>query len=131
MSSYCPTGKNISKIPKGIESETFAADQVCYSNFHGSALKIEAVGATRNFQCSIVKRALKYALFYGDGDSKGSICVQDTYGKDCVTKYECIGHFQKKCSKPVRSSAKSNCVPVPLLIKCRETYPWTAYNRKR
>ncbi|GFS59458.1 uncharacterized protein TNCV_3725801 [Trichonephila clavipes] len=51
-------------------------------------LKMEAVGATRIFQRSIVKRGLKYAHYYGDGDSKGFISVKDTYGKDSVTKYE-------------------------------------------
>ncbi|GFV26313.1 uncharacterized protein TNCV_4029561 [Trichonephila clavipes] len=96
MSSYCPTCRKISKIPRSIESETFAADHVCHSNFQGPALKMEAVGATRIFQCSIVKRGLKYAHYYGDGDSKGFISVKDTYGKDSVTKYECIGHVQKR-----------------------------------
>ncbi|GFX90339.1 uncharacterized protein TNCV_3849141 [Trichonephila clavipes] len=78
-------------MPRSIESETFAADHVCHSNFQGSALKMEAVGATRIFQRSIVKRGLKYGHSYGDGDSKGFISVKDTYGKDSVTKYECIG----------------------------------------
>ncbi|GFX39442.1 uncharacterized protein TNCV_2668041 [Trichonephila clavipes] len=32
----------------------------------------------------------------GDGDSKGFISVKGTYGKDSVTKYECIGHVQKR-----------------------------------
>ncbi|GFU56082.1 uncharacterized protein TNCV_3405441 [Trichonephila clavipes] len=96
MSSYCPTCRKISKMPRSIESETFAADHVCHSNFQGSALKMEAVGATRIFQRSIVKRGLKYAHYYGDGDSKGFISVKDTYGKDSVTKYECIGHVQKR-----------------------------------
>ncbi|GFX54906.1 uncharacterized protein TNCV_3318231 [Trichonephila clavipes] len=96
MSSYCPTCRKISKMPRSIESETFAADHVCHSNFQGSALKMEAVGATRIFQRSIVKRGLKYAHYYGDGDSKGFISVKDTYGKDRVTKYECIGHVRKR-----------------------------------
>ncbi|GFV36419.1 uncharacterized protein TNCV_2234661 [Trichonephila clavipes] len=82
-------------MPRSIESEIFAADHVCHSNFQGSALKMEAVGATRIFQRSIVKRGLKYAHFYGDGDSKGFISVKDSYGKDSVTKYKCIGHVRK------------------------------------
>ncbi|GFV52531.1 hypothetical protein TNCV_1564401 [Trichonephila clavipes] len=71
MSSYGPTCGNISKTPRSIESETFAADHVYHSNFQGSALKMEAIGATRIFQRSIVKRGLKYVHYYGDGDSKG------------------------------------------------------------
>ncbi|GFW38793.1 uncharacterized protein TNCV_3881601 [Trichonephila clavipes] len=50
MSSYCPTCRKISKMPRSIESETFASDNVCHSNFQGSALKMEAVGAMRIFQ---------------------------------------------------------------------------------
>ncbi|GFX71869.1 uncharacterized protein TNCV_1442931 [Trichonephila clavipes] len=108
MSSYCPTCRKISKMPRSIESETFAADHVCHSNFQGSALKMEAVGATRIFQRSIVKRGLKYAHYYGDGDSKGFINVKDTYGKDSVTKYECIGHVQKRVGARLRKLKSKN-----------------------
>ncbi|GFW12896.1 uncharacterized protein TNCV_3328291 [Trichonephila clavipes] len=95
-------------MPRSIESETFAADHVCHSNFQGSALKMEAVGSTRIFQCSIVKRGLKYAHYYGDGDSKGFISVKDTYGKDSVTKYECIGHVQKRVGARLRKLKSKN-----------------------
>ncbi|GFX80529.1 uncharacterized protein TNCV_4948631 [Trichonephila clavipes] len=108
MSSYCPTCRKISKMPRSIESETFAADHVCHSNFQGSALKMEAVGASRIFQRSIVKRGLKYAHYYGDGDSKGFISVKDTYGKDSVTKYECIGHVQKRVGARLRKLKSKN-----------------------
>ncbi|GFW73559.1 uncharacterized protein TNCV_4327161 [Trichonephila clavipes] len=91
-------------MPRSIESETFAADHVCHSNFQGSALKMEAVGATRIFQRSIVKRGLTYAHYYVDRDSKGFISVKDTYGKDSVTKYECIGHVQKRVGIALRSN---------------------------
>ncbi|GFX38417.1 uncharacterized protein TNCV_2343921 [Trichonephila clavipes] len=107
MSSYCPTCRKISKMPRSIDSETFAADHVCHSNFQGSALKMEAVGATRIFQRSIVKRGLKYA-HCGDGDSKGFISVKDTYGKDSVTKYECIGHVQKRVGARLRKLKSKN-----------------------
>ncbi|GFW72719.1 retrovirus-related Pol polyprotein from transposon 17.6 [Trichonephila clavipes] len=95
-------------MPRSIESETFAADHVCHSNFQGSALKMEAVGAMRIFQRSIVKRGLKYAHYYGDGDSKGFISVKDTYGKDSVTKYECIGHVQKRVGARLRKLKSKN-----------------------
>ncbi|GFW87895.1 uncharacterized protein TNCV_1359991 [Trichonephila clavipes] len=108
MSSYCPTCRKISKMPRSIELETFAADHVCHSNFQGSALKMETVGATRIFQRSIVKRGLKYAHYYGDGDSKGFISVKDTYGKDSVTKYECIGHVQKRVGARLRKLKSKN-----------------------
>ncbi|GFX11584.1 uncharacterized protein TNCV_5141591 [Trichonephila clavipes] len=69
---------------------------------------MEAVGATRIFQRSIVKRGLKYAHYYGDGDSKGFISVKDTYGKDSVTKYECIGHVQKRVGARLRKLKSKN-----------------------
>ncbi|GFV49758.1 uncharacterized protein TNCV_2331521 [Trichonephila clavipes] len=72
---YCPTCRKISKMPRSIESETFKADPVCHSNFQGSALKMEDVGATRIFQRSIVKRGLKYAHYYGAGDSVSKILM--------------------------------------------------------
>ncbi|GFV87653.1 uncharacterized protein TNCV_779371 [Trichonephila clavipes] len=114
-------------MPRSIESETFAADHVVHSNFQCSALKMEAVGANLIFQRSIVKRGLKYAHYYGDGDSKGFISVKDTYGKDSVTKYECIGHVQKKVGARLRKlksinknlSGKGTNSPTLLLTDCR------------
>ncbi|GFU64582.1 CCHC-type domain-containing protein [Trichonephila clavipes] len=61
-----------------------------------------------NLQRSIVKRGLKYAHYYGDGDSKGFITVKDTYGKDSVTKYECIGHVQKRVGARLRKLKSNN-----------------------
>ncbi|GFX21207.1 uncharacterized protein TNCV_2251551 [Trichonephila clavipes] len=84
------------------------ADHECHSNFQGSALKMEAVGATRIFQRSIVKRGLKYAHYYGDRDSKGFISVKDTYEMDSVTKYECIGHVQKRVGARLRKLKSKN-----------------------
>ncbi|GFW40727.1 uncharacterized protein TNCV_4528161 [Trichonephila clavipes] len=95
-------------MPRSIESETSAADHVCHSNFQGSALKMKDVGATRIFQPSIVKRGIKYAHYYGNEDSKGFISVKDTYGKDSVTKYECIGHVQKRVGARLRKLKSKN-----------------------
>ncbi|GFW67278.1 uncharacterized protein TNCV_2698881 [Trichonephila clavipes] len=71
---------------------------------------MEAVGATRIFQRSIVKRGFKYAHYYGDGDCKGFIyiSIKDTYGKDSVTKYECIGHVQKRVGARLRKLKSKN-----------------------
>ncbi|GFS69223.1 uncharacterized protein TNCV_4010621 [Trichonephila clavipes] len=84
------------------------ADHVCHSNFQGSALKMEAVGATRIFQRSIVKRGLKKAHYYGDGDSKDFISVKITYGKDSATKYECISHLQTRVGAILRKLKSKN-----------------------
>ncbi|GFV63709.1 uncharacterized protein TNCV_2012481 [Trichonephila clavipes] len=96
------------KVLKSIVSETFAADHAGHSNFQSSAIKIEAVGATRIFQRFTVKRGLKYAHYYGDVDSKDFISVKDTYGKDNVTKYECKGHDQKKVDTRLKKLKSKN-----------------------
>ncbi|GFU66021.1 uncharacterized protein TNCV_4515751 [Trichonephila clavipes] len=97
MSSYCPTcRKRFLKMPRSIESETFAADHVCHSNFQGFALKMEAVGATRIFQRSIVKRGFKYA-HYGDGDSKGFISVKKIlYGRIASQNMNALVMFKRE-----------------------------------
>ncbi|GFT06574.1 uncharacterized protein TNCV_2643801 [Trichonephila clavipes] len=78
MSSCCPTSRKISKMPRSIESETFAADHVCHSNFQG------------------------------DGDSKVFISVKYTYGKDSDPKYECFGHVQKRVGARLRKLKSKN-----------------------
>ncbi|GFX32227.1 uncharacterized protein TNCV_2659031 [Trichonephila clavipes] len=66
-------------------------------NHHkGSSSSMEPVGAYRIFERSEDHRMLRYTDYYGDGDSKAFDAVKDIYGKDSVTKLECIGHIQKK-----------------------------------
>ncbi|GFU58633.1 uncharacterized protein TNCV_1278151 [Trichonephila clavipes] len=62
----------------------------------GSSGNMEAVGAFRIFERSLIKRDLQYTEYYGDGDSKGFLQVKDIYGENSVTKLECIGHIQKE-----------------------------------
>ncbi|GFV48413.1 putative transposable element [Trichonephila clavipes] len=50
---------------------------------------MEAVGAFRIFGRSLIKRDLQYTEYYGDGDSKGFLQVNDIYGENSVTKLEC------------------------------------------
>ncbi|GFX43716.1 uncharacterized protein TNCV_4109961 [Trichonephila clavipes] len=70
-------------------------EHVC-SNYKGSSGNMEAVGAFRIFERSLIKRDLQYTEYYGDGDSKGFLQVKDIYGENSVTKLECIGHIQKR-----------------------------------
>ncbi|GFU41003.1 uncharacterized protein TNCV_4645761 [Trichonephila clavipes] len=48
------------------------------------------------------KRRLQYTQYYGDGDSKAFMSVKDTYGLNSVTKFECIGHVQKRVGSRLR-----------------------------
>ncbi|GFX45163.1 uncharacterized protein TNCV_3432111 [Trichonephila clavipes] len=70
-------------------------EHVC-SNYKGSSGNMEAVGAFRIFERSLIKRDLQYTEYYGDGDSKGFLQVKDIYGENSVTKLECIGQYTKR-----------------------------------
>ncbi|GFW48965.1 uncharacterized protein TNCV_3901631 [Trichonephila clavipes] len=81
-------------------------EHVC-SNYKGSSGNMEAVGAFRIFERSLIKRDLQYTEYYGDGDSKGFLQVKDIYGENSVTKLECIGHIQKRVGSRLRKLKKN------------------------
>ncbi|GFU11275.1 uncharacterized protein TNCV_4361691 [Trichonephila clavipes] len=129
MSSYCPTCRKISKMPRIIESETFAADPTCaIAIFQGSALKMEAVGATKSSNVLLSNEALNMHIIMVTGTLRGFISVKDTYGKDSVTKNECIGHVQKRVGarlRKLKSKNKKICLvkknsPSLLLADCKK-----------
>ncbi|GFU74679.1 uncharacterized protein TNCV_2457461 [Trichonephila clavipes] len=82
-------------------------EHVC-SNYKGSSGNMEAVGAFRIFERSLIKRDLQYTEYYGDGDSKGFLQVKDIYGENSVTKLECIGHIQKRVGSRLRKLKKEH-----------------------
>ncbi|GFY06236.1 uncharacterized protein TNCV_2680301 [Trichonephila clavipes] len=102
MSSYCPTCKRLQTMPRNLEYESSKADHICQCNFTSSSSKMEIVGASRIFVRSEKNRRLQYTQCYGDGDSKAFMSVKDTYGLNSVTKFECIGHVQKRVGSRLR-----------------------------
>lgn len=68
----------------------------------GTSGSMEPTGVYRIFERSSILRNLRYIHFYGDGDSKGYETVKDIYGENSVTKYECIGHIQKRVGSRLR-----------------------------
>ncbi|GFW87673.1 uncharacterized protein TNCV_4486381 [Trichonephila clavipes] len=84
-------------------------EHVC-SNYKGSSGNMEAVGAFRIFERSLIKRDLQYTEYYGDCDSKGFLQVKDIYGENSVTKLECIGHIQKRVGSRLRKLKKNTKV---------------------
>ncbi|XP_055943287.1 uncharacterized protein LOC129972975 [Argiope bruennichi] len=82
-------------------SEAINSSHTC-TKHTGSSGAMEPLGAYRIFERSADMRKLQYIKFYGDGDSKGYDAVKDVYGKDSVTKYECIGHIQKRVGTRLR-----------------------------
>ncbi|GFX74431.1 uncharacterized protein TNCV_3213181 [Trichonephila clavipes] len=77
------------------------------SNYKGSSGNMEAFGAFRIFERSLIKRDLQYTEYYGDGDSKGFLQVNDKYGENSVTKLECKGHIQKRVGSRLRKLKKN------------------------
>lgn len=69
---------------------------------------METVGASRIFLRSDEKQKLKYTEYYGDGDSKGYLYVQNTYGSNHVSQLECIGHVQEKSRFSVEKIENKN-----------------------
>ncbi|GFT73835.1 uncharacterized protein TNCV_1353151 [Trichonephila clavipes] len=74
----------------------------------GSSSSMEPAGAYRIFERSEDHRMLRYTDYYGDGDSKAFDAVKDIYGKDSVTKLECIGHIQKRVGTRLRKLKSRN-----------------------
>ncbi|GFV26428.1 uncharacterized protein TNCV_4308271 [Trichonephila clavipes] len=54
---------------------------------------------------SKMPRSIEFGNFAAD---HGFISVKDTYGKDSVTKYECIGHVQKRVGARLRKLKSKN-----------------------
>ena len=80
---------------------------VCGLNHKGSSPAMETAGAEKIFSRSVTKHKLYYTSFYGDGDSKAYPAVQDIYGPaKPVSKYECIGHYQKRVGTRLRRKKK-------------------------
>ncbi|GFV55858.1 uncharacterized protein TNCV_597651 [Trichonephila clavipes] len=67
---------------------------------------MEPVGAYRIFERSEDHRMLRYTDYYGDGEAFDA--VKDIYGKDSVTKLECIGHIQKRVGTRLRKLKSRN-----------------------
>ena len=74
----------------------------CSVNYVGSAPNMESTGALRIFERSQATRGVIYANYYGDGDSKSFQKVKDIYESVEVTKFECIGHYQKRVGNRLR-----------------------------
>ena len=96
MTQYC----------KMCEMNVARDDHLC-ANYNGSSGNMESFGAYRIFERSVEKRGLQYTEYFGDGDSKAFLKVKDIYGKDTVTKLECIGHIQKRVGSRLRKLKKN------------------------
>ncbi|GFV98033.1 uncharacterized protein TNCV_4447941 [Trichonephila clavipes] len=99
MSKFC-------RICNALKNFKSPVGHTCSCNHLGSASSMESVDEYRIFERSCIKRNLKYVHFYGDGDSQGYLAVKNMYGNNSVTKYDCIGHIQKKVGSQLRKLKK-------------------------
>ena len=108
MTRYCQGCINIEKFRENADLyEHLKLDHVCKSYHEGSAAKMEVVGVERIFSRSIETRRLCYTDYYGDGDSKSFVSVQNIYAPKVVGKKECIGHVQKRVGTRLRKLQKT------------------------
>ena len=110
MSRYCREcaihTRRLQDKPEELANWKLHHKEHCKLTHDGSAPSMELEGAKRIFGRSIDKHNARYTGFYGDGDSKAYTEVKDIYGKDSVTKFECIGHYQKRVGTRLRKLKK-------------------------
>ncbi|GFX28246.1 uncharacterized protein TNCV_2772451 [Trichonephila clavipes] len=100
--------ETLSQFCRKCNSKTKQNVKLQCNHHKGSSSSMEPVGAYRIFERSEDHRMLRYTDYYGDGDSKAFDAVKDIYGKDSVTKLECIGHIQKRVGTRLRKLKSRN-----------------------
>ena len=68
---------------------------------------MEKEGSVNIFNRSINKNKMRYINFYGDRDTKSFASIENIYAGIKVTKFECIGHVQKRMGKRLRTLRKA------------------------
>ena len=110
MSRYCREcaihTRRLQDKPEELANWKIHHKEHCKLTHDGTARSMELEGAKRIFGRSIDKHNARYTGFYGDGDSKAYTEVKDIYGKVSVTKFECIGHYQKRVGTRLRKLTK-------------------------
>ncbi|GFU79058.1 hypothetical protein TNCV_2729211 [Trichonephila clavipes] len=88
-------------MPRSIGSEALQRDHDAPQQVSGSASKMEAVGTTRIYSNVLLSNSgLKYAHYYGDGDSELSKCQRYLWEGYVTKNMRCIG-----CSKRVGANS--------------------------
>lgn len=83
---------------------------LCDANFKGSSPAMEAAAALDMWKRSERHLHLRYTNVISDGDSKTVSKLQESkpYGEGVdITKYECVGHIQKRMGKGLREAKKA------------------------
>ena len=81
LSKVCHACQKHENEEDSVDKRLWQADHhgKCKATFKGSAPAMETEGVKRIFERSEEKNKLHYTEYYGDGDSKGFIQVENTY----------------------------------------------------
>ena len=112
LSKVCHGCKKIEKEKDERTKDVREAEHAgkCKANFQGSAPAMETEGVARIFARSEELHSLQYTEFFGDGDSKAYLGVENIYDNVHVEKKECVGHVQKRVGTALRKLKKENKV---------------------
>ena len=86
---------------------------------------MEAAGALRIFERSLLSRGLKYKNMLRDGDSStyNNMVKSKPYGEKCIpNQFECIEHVQKRVDSRLRK--QSNASKKVKLSDAWERFRW-------
>ena len=103
MTRYCQGCINIEIFKENAD----LCKHLKLDHHESSAGKMEVVDLERIFSRSIETRRLGYTDYYGDGDSKHFVSVQNIDAPKVVSKKECIGHVQKRVGTRLRKLKKT------------------------
>ena len=79
----------------------------CGINHHGSSSAMVKDAAVNIFNRRINKYKMRYINFYSDVDTERFASIENIYPGIKVTKFECIGHVQKRMGKRLRTLRKT------------------------
>ena len=110
LSKVCHGCKRIEKENDENTKAIHQAEYVgkCKANFQGSAPAMETEGVARIFARSEELHSLQYTEFFGDGESKAYLRVENIYDDVHVEKKECVGHVKKRVGTALRKLKKEN-----------------------
>ena len=91
-----------------VSNNLWKSNHECSLNYIGSAPNMELSQQNEYLKDLLKNIGLRYMDYYGDGDSKSYMQVRNVYPGMEITKYECIGHVQKRVGCRLRNVVRRN-----------------------
>ena len=93
------------KDPNAKECVDWRKSHICPVNHSGTSASMESGGAIKIFKRPVERFNLRYTKYLGGGDKCSIFNVEGAkpYGDQvCITRFECIGHIQKRIGSRLR-----------------------------